>query len=180
VPTPIVGVDALLGVALYQSLQVVEEPPALGTDYNQSAALCKRPQFLFEIIYAAILPVRILIISEIHANLAALNAVIWTRDLLTPANREWLTTLVHGSPRDPIWEYIATPAVARVCLECMTTPICFCGHTHIPAVFRKPAYLRGISTGWFRVDSSRLLTLDRLPPNPGSVGQPRDDDPRAA
>jgi diadenosine tetraphosphatase ApaH/serine/threonine PP2A family protein phosphatase len=123
----------------------------------------------------------------------AREAAIWTRQWLTPANRAWLETLspssviagtgitlVHASPRDPVWEYVASPAVARHCLEQMETPICLYGHTHIPMIFRQPAYLRGISTEWVRVNVPLTLTLDRILVNPGSVGQPRDDDPRAS
>lgn len=116
-------------------------------------------------------------------------AVEWTAERIEPETRNWLGrlpklmvdppfTLVHGSPRDPTWEYIFSAAIARANLDAFETPYCLYGHTHIPAVFR--------DTGP-RVESVRLvpgssyeLDADRLIINPGSVGQPRDGDPRAS
>jgi diadenosine tetraphosphatase ApaH/serine/threonine PP2A family protein phosphatase len=54
------------------------------------------------------------------------------------------------------------------------------GHTHVPAIFRKPTYEVGIVTERLSVNTPVSLTLDRLLVNPGSVGQPRDEDVRAA
>jgi predicted phosphodiesterase len=121
----------------------------------------------------------------------ARDAIYWTRERL--ATPEWLETLptlvvlaehgitlVHGSPRDPVWEYVVSPFEARLCLESIATPICLNGHTHIPIVFRQPTYGSGIVKEQLAVDSPIRLTLDRLVVNPGSVGQPRDDDVRAA
>lgn len=68
-------------------------------------------------------------------------------------------TLCHGSLRDPIWEYVMSEAQAAATLKLAKTPHCCNGHTHVPAVFRLG---------------------DRMLVNPGSVGQPRDGDPRAA
>lgn len=126
-------------------------------------------------------------------NRDAKEAIGWTRHWLTPDNRDWLETLepthnfaeygialVHGSPRDPIWEYIFTPPVARANFDAGDTFTCLNGHTHVPLVFRKPMYEQGIVTERLRVNASVSLKLDRLIINPGSVGQPRDDDPRAA
>lgn len=123
----------------------------------------------------------------------ARDAIWWTRERLAAANVNWLETLptmlvvaehgitlVHGSPRDPIWEYIVTPEVAGQCLEMIGTPICLFGHTHVPMLFRKPTYGLGIVREELTVNTPISLTLDRMFINPGSVGQPRDDDPRAA
>jgi len=87
-------------------------------------------------------------------------------------------SLVHGSPRDPTWEYITTAPVAQRNLEALDTPYGLHGHTHLPAVFRDDdGRLELLSPS----DGSRLdLDGRRLLANPGSVGQPRDGDPRAS
>jgi diadenosine tetraphosphatase ApaH/serine/threonine PP2A family protein phosphatase len=122
-------------------------------------------------------------------NIDARRAMEWTRKAIGPTTRRWLETLperltegdftlVHGSPRDPIWEYVTTAPVARRNLEALDTPWCLHGHTHLPSVFRDHdglVEMLGPSDG-------SILALDRrrLLANPGSVGQPRDGDPRAS
>lgn len=122
-------------------------------------------------------------------NPAARRAVEWTARRISPETRAWLAglperaelgemTLVHGSPRDPTWEYITTTPDARANLAAFATPYCFYGHTHVPAAWRQDdgrVEPLGPSHG-------SVLSLDgrRLLINPGSVGQPRDDDPRAS
>ncbi len=129
-------------------------------------------------------------LDEFHAEAAA--AARWTGEQLTPANREWLAsrpqrvvlperraTLVHGSPRDPIWEYVTNAYVAARSLACVATPLCLIGHTHLPSSFlARPTgeievALRGPGSV-ARLDEGQLLA------NPGSVGQPRDGNPDAA
>lgn len=87
-------------------------------------------------------------------------------------------SLVHGSLRDPVWEYVFDRRAARACLERASTTHCCNGHTHVPAIYelrdgrvseRRPADGERVAVG-----GGRLLL------NPGSVGQPRDGDPRAA
>lgn len=86
-------------------------------------------------------------------------------------------TLCHGSLRDPVWEYVTSPSQAAATLERSETPHCCNGHTHIPAVFR----LAEGRTRRVAVTADAPLALDaRMLVNPGSVGQPRDGDPRAA
>ena len=123
----------------------------------------------------------------------AQEAIFWTRHWLTDSNHEWLKslpetplvvdgiTLVHASPRDPVWEYIVTREMAKNNLDFITTPICLNGHTHMPIVFRKPWDGLKILEERLHVDAPiRLSPLDLMFINPGSVGQPRDEDPRAA
>lgn len=123
----------------------------------------------------------------------ARDVIWWTRERLNGGHSAWLetlpssivfaeigVTLVHGSPRDPVWEYVFEPRAAAECIEAMTTSVCLYGHTHRPMLFRKPEYGHGVSSERLPVDRPVLLELDRLLVNPGSVGQPRDDDPRAA
>lgn len=129
-------------------------------------------------------------VSVADFNAAAQQAVLWTREQLTAGSRQFLAqrparkvadgefTLAHGSPRDPIWEYIADTASARANFVCFETPVCLVGHTHVPAVFAlgEDGRVRLLSHG------ARLALRDgrRYIVNPGSVGQPRDSDPRAA
>jgi len=116
-------------------------------------------------------------------------AVEWTARVLTPASRAALLalperrtqgafTLVHGSPRDPIWEYIASTEVARAGLEALGTRYGLFGHTHDPRVFRA----QGGTVETLGPSDHAELQLDERPVllNPGSVGQPRDGDPRAS
>jgi diadenosine tetraphosphatase ApaH/serine/threonine PP2A family protein phosphatase len=86
-------------------------------------------------------------------------------------------TLCHGSLRDPIWEYVMTVAQARVTLELSATPHCCNGHTHVPALYR----LDGTRATSVDIAADRPMPLTgRCLVNPGSVGQPRDGDARAA
>jgi predicted phosphodiesterase len=143
-------------------------------------------------------------------NPQARQAVLWTRAQLTPANRAYLEDLpvtpvqpqgaadvlvTHASPREPVWEYILTPSVAMENFAVMAQGVCLVGHTHKPAIYRWQCYetlAEGVS------DLHQMATVDLLQPNPdhahkleisptqrfilnpGSVGQPRDNDARAA
>lgn len=123
-------------------------------------------------------------------NPDARAAVTWTGEVLDDNARAYLAALpevrrdgeltaVHGSPRDPIWEYIVSAAVAAANLESFDTRICLFGHTHLPIVFRATdggvmAAEPGLPGEPVPVGEGRLLI------NPGSVGQPRDGNPLAA
>jgi diadenosine tetraphosphatase ApaH/serine/threonine PP2A family protein phosphatase len=121
-------------------------------------------------------------------NEDARTAVLWAAGQIGDGSRTWLEalperqetetfTLVHGSPRDPIWEYVYSTPVARANFAAFTTPHCLVGHTHIPLVFREDD---GLVETLAPSDGSRLvLDKRRTILNPGSVGQPRDGDPRA-
>jgi diadenosine tetraphosphatase ApaH/serine/threonine PP2A family protein phosphatase len=123
-------------------------------------------------------------------NSAAARAASWTRDHLDGAERECLAglpsvhregdfTLVHGSLRDPVWEYLLSAEQALVQLELQQTPYSVVGHSHIPFAFEdRPDQTPHVR----RVDGGTTLALGetRVIVNPGSVGQPRDGDPRAA
>ena len=114
----------------------------------------------------------------------------WTREVLEPCVEAWLASLepaavvgrvglYHGSPRDPIWEYILDPEAARAALQATTHDLVLVGHTHTALVARLDHV--GRLTGRRGVDG---LEIDLMGPrtlvNPGSVGQPRDGDARAA
>jgi predicted phosphodiesterase len=119
----------------------------------------------------------------------ARTAVEWTADRIEPKTRDWLAalpvrvenepfTLVHGSPRDPTWEYVYSTAVAKANMALFETQHCLVGHTHVPLVFRQ----RSGKVESVGVKHGTILALgaERLVINPGSVGQPRDGDPRAS
>jgi predicted phosphodiesterase len=124
-------------------------------------------------------------------NLDAKKALLWQRDILTTASKEFLrtlaqepvacgsVTLVHGSPRDPIWEYIMNTLVARINMDYFETLWCCVGHSHFQAVFQYHAETDDVSIEVPR-PSERYELKERAILNPGSVGQPRDRDPRAA
>ena len=86
-------------------------------------------------------------------------------------------TLAHGSPRDPIWEYLFSPVEAEENLKYFQTPYCLVGHSHVPLWFECSKFCskHELSTG-----KTVNLGRNRLIINPGGVGQPRDFDPRAS
>ena len=120
----------------------------------------------------------------------ARKAINWARDVITEESRSYLEqlpssveeddfTLAHGSPRQPVWEYILDSPTAAENFGYFLTPYCLVGHTHTPVVFEQisqnevaphlPVYGQPLP-----LDGPRMII------NPGSVGQPRDYDPRAA
>ena len=88
-------------------------------------------------------------------------------------------TLVHGSPRDPVWEYVVTVQAAVASFTHFDTYWCALGHSHMPFVCC-PTPDGGAAFLKFPEDKPLALSSDRLIINPGSVGQPRDGDPRAS
>jgi diadenosine tetraphosphatase ApaH/serine/threonine PP2A family protein phosphatase len=123
-------------------------------------------------------------------NPVAQRATAWTVAALTTEDAGWLTalpnriiddpvTLVHGSPRQPVWEYIYDPLTAHANFDLLDTPVCFMGHTHICSLFLEHEAARGLMRQP-RDGDRYLFSYGRALINPGSVGQPRDGDPRAA
>ncbi len=160
----------------------------------------------------------------------------WTRDRLSQKHLRYLAdlperlvvgecTLVHGSPRNPVWEYLTSAKTAVLSFPYFSTRLCIVGHTHVPTIFLQPEEqaLTGVAAGRVGLAGQTMAgarggdldLLDQLaeeeealiratlsasscemllpgegrwtpPPgyraiiNPGSVGQPRDGDPRAA
>ena len=124
-------------------------------------------------------------------NPVARYALRWTMLQLGPEHRAYLeslpeqfilheVTLVHGSLRAPIWEYIFTPEQALASFALLQTRLCFFGHTHIPFLLSETAAHRGEPP--IRPSDGETIEVrdGRYLINPGSVGQPRDGDPRAA
>lgn len=126
-------------------------------------------------------------------NLEAQRAVLWTRRNLSAESIAWLSdlphsplvigdyTLTHGSPRDPVWEYVFQPSIALGNFAHFSSPFCLVGHTHVPALHVLPAGETRVQT-LVPVAGQPVALSDgwRAILNPGSVGQPRDNDPRAA
>lgn len=122
-------------------------------------------------------------------NQEAQQSIRWLRNELTRAHRGFLeglpdkvitgeVTLAHGSPRNPVWEYLLDPFTAAENFDSFDTALCFVGHTHLPLayVFRDDGQVvRQPLDGDvpFHLTGRTIL-------NPGSTGQPRDHDPRAA
>ncbi len=89
-------------------------------------------------------------------------------------------TLAHASPRDPVWEYVLDEVAAFQNLAHFTAPVCFIGHSHVPLLF---AYHADRTAEFGHAEADHMVELrpgSRYIINPGSVGQPRDNDPRAA
>jgi len=127
---------------------------------------------------------------------AAAAAVRWTREVAKPSTIEFLSglepadesrevALYHASPRDPVWEYVLWPDQAAECIRVQAQRVSFIGHSHVALFFAladagprgEPDDARGAQAGagtTLEVNRGRWLI------NPGSVGQPRDGDPRAA
>jgi predicted phosphodiesterase len=122
-------------------------------------------------------------------NPEARSAVEWTGRTISPTTRAWLAalperqvigdiTLVHGSPRDPLREYVASVEVAEANLAVLETTLGLHGHTHVPVAFsadgdRTLVDEPGDGHTWASEGRVSLV-------NPGSVGQPRDGDPRSS
>ena len=84
--------------------------------------------------------------------------------------------LYHASPRDPVWEYVLAPEVAFLSLEATEKPLVLVGHSHIALRFGAEQLALALCEEGTQVDLAR----ERWLLNPGSVGQPRDGNPRAA
>ncbi len=125
---------------------------------------------------------------------AAAEAVEWTRAKVTegtlallrelePQGEREGIALFHASPRDPIWEYVLSVEQASACFDVQRSRIALIGHSHVSLFFVQPANeeLGGEIRGAQSSDDTLLdLETGTWLINPGSVGQPRDNDPRAA
>ncbi len=129
-------------------------------------------------------------IDSAYFNPAAAAACHWTTEQLSPEDRQYLEnlplvtekgdfTLAHGSPREPIGEYILSTSSAVENLDYFPTPFCLVGHSHVPLVFEHDETGAG-SLREFADNAVLTLAENRLIINPGGVGQPRDGDPRAS
>jgi diadenosine tetraphosphatase ApaH/serine/threonine PP2A family protein phosphatase len=117
----------------------------------------------------------------------AAESARWTMGMLAPDARAYLETLgpageraevglFHASPRDPVWEYVLSSAVALVSLRETNEDLVLVGHSHVALRFGLAEPEIALAPAGTEIE----LTTQRWLLNPGSVGQPRDGDPRAA
>ena len=130
-----------------------------------------------------------------HLAITAFNpdaaaACRWTAQQLSPEDVEYLNalplvirkgdfTLVHGSPKDPIREYLRSTGAAGESFDCFESPFCLVGHSHVPLVFKRDES-GDCYRSRFPVDTGPVRGQDRFIVNPGGVGQPRDGNPDAS
>ncbi len=126
--------------------------------------------------------------SDFNPDAAA--ACRWTAQQLSPEDIHYLEslppvvhrddfTLVHGSPREPIWEYLVSINSAKENFGYFQSQFCLVGHSHVPLIF-ECSETGTCSLSQFPADAALTLAENRLIINPGGVGQPRDGDPRAS
>jgi diadenosine tetraphosphatase ApaH/serine/threonine PP2A family protein phosphatase len=120
-------------------------------------------------------------------NPHAAEAVSWTRKQLVEPDKQWLRDLkymrlvasfsmVHATLDGPQrWGYVFDKLAAAASFTYQNTSVCFFGHTHVPVAFIRDSVVRGGTYSKFKVEPGRKYFV-----NVGSVGQPRDGDPRAA
>ena len=112
---------------------------------------------------------------------------IWTRNQLTAEERQWLRdlkytrmvanfTIVHATLDAPQrWGYVFDKLAAAASFPYQNTPVCFFGHTHVPVAFMRDTAVRGGTYSKFKIDPAKKYFI-----NVGAVGQPRDNNPKAA
>lgn len=119
-------------------------------------------------------------------NHEASLAITWTKRHLNAEGLEYLLslpeklvemgiTIVHGSPRNPVWDYVMDYMTAGRMFQFFDTEICLLGHTHVPAIWHEN---EAPKAPVMEFQKSRITSKTIL--NPGSIGQPRDHDPRAS
>lgn len=113
-------------------------------------------------------------------------AVVWTAGRLSGEEKKYLSslpltgeyegfTIVHSSLAAPAeWNYVTGIIEAMRCFECLTAPLCFVGHSHMPVIFRESGGITRHMEKAIRIEKNAHYIV-----NVGSVGQPRDGDPRA-
>jgi diadenosine tetraphosphatase ApaH/serine/threonine PP2A family protein phosphatase len=127
-----------------------------------------------------------LTVSDFNEEAAA--AAVWTREALTDDSRAFLRSLepqatvdgvelFHASARDPVWEYVLSDETARATFELTTASLVLVGHSHVALALTLDG--QGVAGG-VAPAGTNIELAGRWLVNPGSVGQPRDGDPRAA
>jgi diadenosine tetraphosphatase ApaH/serine/threonine PP2A family protein phosphatase len=117
-------------------------------------------------------------------------AARWTQEVIDPHHRDWLSSLkpsgaargiglYHASPRDPVWEYVLSALLAELCLDAQSERVALVGHSHVALAFERPDGEPATGAARRGGDEADLSGGEWIV-NPGSVGQPRDGDPRAA
>jgi diadenosine tetraphosphatase ApaH/serine/threonine PP2A family protein phosphatase len=125
-------------------------------------------------------------VDEFNPDAAA--AAVWTRKELSAETRAFLESLspaakaegvelFHASPRDPVWEYVLTAEAALAAFRDSSAPVVIVGHSHVALEL---SLAEGLLAGGEARGGAEIELTGRRLLNPGSVGQPRDGDPRAA
>ena len=131
-------------------------------------------------------------ISIENFNPFAAYANKWTQDKLEESYKEYIATLplklvvgdstiVHGSPRSPIWEYVISSKIATINFKYFETQFCFIGHSHVPEIYtfndldQKCEHIQLAPNSCIKLNDNLRYII-----NPGSVGQPRDGNPEAS
>ena len=124
-------------------------------------------------------------LDDLNAKFA--NVAQWTRKQLTEDDRQWLQnllyarqvegfTIVHASlDRAEQWQYVFDEHAATASFQHQKTQMCFFGHTHVPVAFIRDTVVRGGTFTKLKVEPGKKYFV-----NLGSVGQPRDNNPKAA
>jgi predicted phosphodiesterase len=124
-------------------------------------------------------------------NNDARKSLIWQQKAISSENLDYLrnlpketqvrenVSLAHGSPRDPVWEYVLNTLTARLNFDAFETPYCFVGHSHIQCFFHLDVEKDRVSLE-VPLPNEVVKLTPRAILNPGSVGQPRDRDARSA
>ncbi len=116
---------------------------------------------------------------DYHVRVLSADNMAFLQSLPENAKVRGEVTLAHGSPRDPTWEYVLNTLSARLNFDHFDTPFCFVGHSHLQCMFQLDE-----SRDRITMESTKSGQAMAMRPraifNPGSVGQPRDRDPRAA
>jgi predicted phosphodiesterase len=117
-------------------------------------------------------------------------AVQWTQEVIAPENLAFLAGLLpqgqegalglyHASPRDPVWEYVLSALLAELCMDEQDHRVCLIGHSHVALSFHRRE--GELATGEPQREGTHIdISAGEWLLNPGSVGQPRDGDPRAS
>ena len=124
-----------------------------------------------------------------YFNPLAAEACLWTTEQLNPVDSHYLGSLplkeerddfllVHGSPTEPALEYIISASIAEKNFAFFANKFCLVGHSHIPAAYKQEGAT--CQTIHLMAGVGLVLHKQRMIVNPGSVGQPRDGDPRAS
>jgi diadenosine tetraphosphatase ApaH/serine/threonine PP2A family protein phosphatase len=130
------------------------------------------------------------VLTPMSASGACVNLNLYALQVITigPQSARWSGlplklyengfTLAHGSPREPVWEYLLSTEAAQENFVHFDTPYCLVGHSHVPLIFElvddKAVYKEFSERANLELKDQRLII------NPGGVGQPRDGDPRAS
>jgi predicted phosphodiesterase len=185
------ALEAVLGAVAEQKVDAIwclGDLVGYGAQPNECVELAARSVELCLIGNHDLVVIDRLDIADFSQNAAI--AAGWTKEQLEPEAREYLEGLspadeerpiglFHGSPRDPVWEYVLSSMAADDCIDTMDARVGAVGHSHVALAFWRKA---DSPTAGAQSEAGSELDLsdDRWLVNPGSVGQPRDGDPRAS